>query len=247
MAMASPSGIKVLDQPVSPGEKARYVRSLFDSIAPRYDLLNSILSFTIHSRWRAYAARCAALKAGDTALDVCCGTGDFAGELRRRVGPTGRVLGIDFSLPMLRAGQSKVETENIATAQADALRLPFPNNAFHAAVIGFGLRNVADPAAGLSEMARVVKPGGRVVCMEFSQPRTRLLQSLYALYSLRVMPMVGGLVSGRREAYSYLPQSVARWKSREELSELMRMAGLQDVRFRDLTFGIVCVHTGTKP
>jgi len=247
MAIASPSGIRVLDRPVSAGEKARYVRAMFDAIAPRYDLLNSVLSFTIHYRWRAYAARCAALKDGDSALDVCCGTGDFARELRRRVGRTGQLMGIDFSLPMLKAGQTKAQADQVATAQADALRLPFPDNAFNAAVIGFGLRNVADPGAGLAEMARTVKSGGRVVCLEFSQPKLPLLRGLYNLYSLKVMPLVGGLVSGRREAYSYLPQSVARWKSREELADLMRRAGLQDIRTRDLTFGIACVHTGTKP
>ncbi len=246
MAIASPSGIRVLDQPVSPGEKARYVRAMFDSIAPRYDLLNSVLSFAIHSRWRVYASRCAALKEGDAALDVCCGTGDFARELRRRAGRSGRVVGIDFSLPMLRAGRAKAETEKVATAQADALRLPFPENVFNAATVGFGLRNVADPASALCEMARVVKPSGRVVVMEFAEPKGRFMQALYRVYSLRVMPVIGGLISGRREAYSYLPESVARWKSRQELCDLMRKAGLSEVRTRDLTFGIVCVHTGTK-
>lgn len=247
MAIASPSGITILDQPVTPGEKARYVRAMFDSIAPRYDLLNTVLSFAIHYRWRSFAARCAALKEGDSALDVCCGTGDFARELRRRVGAAGRVVGIDFSLPMLRTGQSKMDYEKIAMAQADAVRLPFADNAFAAAVVGFGLRNIAEPVQALAEMARTVKSGGRVVVMEFAQPRGKLMQSCYGVYSGTVMPTVGGWISGRREAYTYLPESVARWRDRDELAEWMRAAGLSDVRTRDLSCGIVCIHTGTKP
>lgn len=246
MALASPSGIRVLDQPVTTGEKARYVRAMFDSIAPRYDLLNTLLSFATHSRWRMFAARCAALKEGDTALDVCCGTGDFARELRRRVGPSGRVVGIDFSRPMLEAGKAKLAAEKVTAAQADAVSLPFRDGSFSAAVIGFGLRNVAEPIEALAEMARTVRSGGRVVCMEFSQPKTPLMQRAYTLYSRNVMPALGGLISGRREAYTYLPQSVARWRDRDELSEWMRAVGLVDIRTRDLSGGIVCVHTGTK-
>ncbi|MDR3710980.1 MAG: bifunctional demethylmenaquinone methyltransferase/2-methoxy-6-polyprenyl-1,4-benzoquinol methylase UbiE [Capsulimonadaceae bacterium] len=246
MGGLEPSGIRVLDEPTEPGEKAEYVRRMFDEIAPRYDLLNDLLSFYIHGTWRSFAARCTALAPGDRVLDVCTGTGDFAVALRKRVGASGRVVGADFSAAMLEAGAAKFDAHGVERRQADATALPFDDGEFDAATVGFGIRNVDRPVAAIKEMARVVRPGGRVVILEFSQP-SGIIKALYDLHSRWVLPAVGGLISGRTEAYTYLPESVKRWLTREEMAALMRNAGLERVRWIDLTFGIVSVHVGEKP
>ena len=167
------SGIGVLDGPVAAGEKAAYVREMFDAIAPRYDLLNSLLSAGIHRGWRTFATRCAALEPGDSALDICTGTGDWAAELKRQVGRQGRVVGVDFSLPMLRYGDGRFTLAGVPRAQGDAARLPFAAGTFQAATVAFGIRNVAEIEKAFREMARVLRPGGRVVCLEFAQPQPR--------------------------------------------------------------------------
>jgi demethylmenaquinone methyltransferase/2-methoxy-6-polyprenyl-1,4-benzoquinol methylase len=248
---ANLSGIRVLDHPVGPEEKAHYVAEMFDAIAPRYDLLNSLLSARLDRNWRRFAAKCTALSSGDRALDVCSGTGDFAHELRLRVGPSGEVTATDFSAGMLAKGKEKFTADNVNVLQADAMDLPFADNTFDAAVVGFGLRNVVDPAKAIAEMVRVVKPMGRVVCLEFSQPHGKgLLGSAFKLLfnwsSKAIMPIIGGLVSGRREAYSYLAESIVRWKTPEQISDIMIKSGLVDIRTRILTFGLVCVHIGVK-
>jgi demethylmenaquinone methyltransferase/2-methoxy-6-polyprenyl-1,4-benzoquinol methylase len=241
------SGIDILDRPVTPQEKSVYVRTMFDAIAPRYDLINSLLSIGIHHSWRRFATRCAWLQQGDAALDVCSGTGDWAAALKGVVGPGGTVVGSDFSLPMLQSGTARFQNNGIARAQGDALSLPFASGVFDAVTVAFGIRNVADIRRAFGEMARVAKPGGRVVCLEFAQPHPGLMRFLYALHSRWVLPTVGGAVSGRREAYTYLPASVARFQTRVQLVEAMQDAGLRDIRWIDLTFGIVCVHVGVKP
>ena len=194
-----------------------------------------------------FATRCAALEPGDSALDVCTGTGDWAAELKNRVGDRGRVVGADFSLPMLRHGDRRFQEAGVARAQGDAARLPFASDTFDAATVAFGIRNVAEIEKAFAEMARVVRPGGRVVCLEFAEPHPGPFKTLYEWYARWVMPLVGGAVSGRREAYAYLPASVARFASRAKLAAMMRGAGLADVRWVDLTFGMVCVHVGVKP
>jgi demethylmenaquinone methyltransferase/2-methoxy-6-polyprenyl-1,4-benzoquinol methylase len=241
------SGIPVLDRPVTVQEKSRYVRDMFDDIAARYDLLNSLLSAGIHHQWRSFATRCAVLSPGDSALDVCSGTGDWAVLLRKAVGPEGRVVGADFSYSMLKHGDAKFDAAQTPRVQGDAMRLPFASNMFNAVTVAFGIRNVADIRAGFSEMARVLVPGGRVVCLEFAEPHEGPFRAFYRAYSKYVMPRIGGAISGRPDAYTYLPASVERFKSRAELAELMREAGLVDVRYVDLTFGLVCVHVGLKP
>ena len=231
----------------APGEKAAYVRAMFDSIAPRYDLLNSLLSAGVHDGWRKFAARCAALEAGDAVLDVCTGTGDWTRDLRRTVGPSGTVVGADFSFGMLHNGRGQFQAQDAPPVQADATVLPFLDNSFDAATAAFGIRNVADTRQAFAEMQRVVRPGGRVVCLEFAQVRPGLFRAFYEAYSQWVMPAVGGAVSGRRDAYSYLPESVQHFATRETLAQTMQGAGLTDVRWVDLTFGMVCVHVGTVP
>jgi demethylmenaquinone methyltransferase / 2-methoxy-6-polyprenyl-1,4-benzoquinol methylase len=230
------------------GDKAEYVRDMFAGIAHRYDLLNDILSFNRHKAWRRYAVRLAQLRPGDYALDVCSGTGDFAVDLYRAVGPTGAVVGSDFCPPMVKHGLEKTcraSEGRIRMMIADAQRLPYQSHRFDCVTVGFGIRNVADTQKAFDEMARVAKPGGRVVCLEFSQPRNRFLRPLVNFYELRILPRIGALLS-RSEAYSYLPKSIQVFHSREELTGIMHNAGLRDVKVYDLNFGSVCIHLGTK-
>lgn len=233
----------------APGEKHAYVRAMFDAIAPRYDLLNSVLSARLHHGWRKTAAARTGLKPGDTALDVCTGTGDFALELAKRVGPGGCVIGGDFSLPMLRLGARKSRMPKrpvVRMALADAQRLPFPSDRFDAVTVGFGIRNVADVQQGICEMVRVARPGGRVVILEFNQPPARWFRALYRATCSTLLPLVGGLVSGRRRAYEYLPSSIDAFYTREALAQMMRRAGLADIQVTDLMLGTVVVHSGVK-
>lgn len=231
----------------APGEKHRYVQAMFDAIAPRYDLLNSVLSLRLHHGWRRTAASHAALSPGDVALDVCTGTGDLAFELARRVGQKGQIIGSDFSLPMLRLGERKKQNKNnLRFVLADTQSLPFSSNLFDAVTVGFGIRNVAEIEKGLAEMARVARPGGRVVILEFNQPHSPLFAALYRWYSFTVLPRLGGWVSGRRAAYDYLPSSVAAFHSRDALRKMMERAGLTDIGIVDLSFGTVVVHRGVK-
>lgn len=241
------SGIDVLDRPVTAEEKAGFVRQMFDDIAPRYDLLNSVLSVGVHHGWRVFATRCTGLSSGGSVLDVCSGTGEWTDHLRQAVGPGGFVSAADFSLPMLRHGAERFSQNGVGEVQADAVRLPFADGCFDAVTVAFGIRNVADRDRAFVEMARVLRPGGRVVCLEFSQPSPGPFRTAYDLHSRYLMPTLGGAISGRRDAYAYLPASVARFDSREQLAQRMQEAGLSEVRWVDLTFGLVCVHVGVKP
>jgi demethylmenaquinone methyltransferase/2-methoxy-6-polyprenyl-1,4-benzoquinol methylase len=229
--------------------KEEYVEGLFASIAPRYDLLNSILSFNRHKYWRAFAVRQCALWPGDRAVDVCAGTMDFAIELSKVVGPSGRVVGVDFCRPMLEVGRTKLEKRrigNISFMEGNAERLPFESDSFRAATIGFALRNVASVENTLAEMTRVVEPGGRVVSLELLTPTGPVFKRIYRLYSCRVLPFIAGAINGRRAPYEYLPASIMRFCSREELAKIMQKVGLADVKVYDLTGGIAAVHVGIK-
>lgn len=243
---AKPSGIEILDQPATPGDKASYVRTMFDEIAPRYDFLNDALSVGVHRHWRAFATRCAALNAGDSVLDVCTGTGAWLPRLRNAVGVEGCVAAVDFSRSMLEHGAEEFRRLGVDGLQGDAAALPFSSNCFDAATVAFGIRNVAEIEKGFAEMTRVVKPGGRVVCLEFAEPHPGAFRLLYKAYSRYIMPTVGGIISGRRDAYAYLPESVNRFKSRSELAAVMTAAGLVAVRWVDCTFGLVSIHVGVK-
>ncbi len=241
----------LLDESKVIGEqKGDYVRNMFARIAPRYDLLNSLLSLRIHHRWRESAARETHLRPGDMALDVCTGTADLAIRLAELVGAGGRVVGIDFCHPMLELGLSKVQksahSRTITLALGDALALPFAPNTFHAVTVAFGIRNVVDIRKAFAEMWRVLKPGGRVVCLEFSHPRRQPFRSVYYFYFHHLLPRIGGLLS-HRDAYTYLPTSVQYFPEREQLAQIMRDAGFEEVAWRELTFGIVCIHSGVKP
>jgi demethylmenaquinone methyltransferase/2-methoxy-6-polyprenyl-1,4-benzoquinol methylase len=218
------------------------VRAMFDRIARVYDLMNSVMTAGLHHRWRERAADLAALAPGGTALDVACGTGDLAIELARRVGPAGTVVGSDFSEPMLDVARRKSSV--VRWEWANALELPYPDGGFDAATVGFGARNFSDLDRGLAEMARVVRPGGRVVVLEITVPRRSPLSTFFSIWFDRVVPALGKL-AGDPDAYAYLPSSVKRFPAPEALAARMHDAGLDDVRWILTAGGIIALHVGT--
>ena len=232
----------------SPAARETQVRSMFDRIADRYDLMNSVMTAGMHHRWRTRAADLARVGPGDSALDVCCGTGDLALELARRVGAGGRVVGLDFSAPMLELARAKSRDAPapVAWVQGNALELPFEAGEFDAATVGFGARNVVDPERGIAEMARVVRPGGRVVILEITTPRRPPLSWFYSVWFDRVVPLLG-TAAGDRDAYTYLPDSVRRFPPAHELAGVMDRAGLTEIRYLLLAGGIIAIHSGSVP
>lgn len=220
---------------------------MFDRIAGVYDLLNRTMTMGLDRRWRERAADLAGLRRGDSALDVCCGTGDLALELVRKVGSVGSVTGCDFSEPMLELAREKAER---AGAQArfdwaDALDLPYGDGSFDAVTIGFGARNLADLDRGLAEMARVLHPGGRLVILEITQPQRQPLAGFYSLWFDRLVPVLGAL-AGDRDAYSYLPRSVRSFPLPPQLAARMDRAGFDRIRWTILAGGIIAIHSGEK-
>ncbi len=229
-------------------EKAKRIHRMFASIAKRYDFLNTVLSLNRDRYWRTFTAERSGLSGGGLALDVATGTGKLAAELARKAGPDGTVIGVDFCKEMLDIGRAdggaRTRPPHIPV-KCMAENLPFSDNTFDCATIGFALRNVTDIRKTLKEMARVVKKGGRVISLEFSHPKNRVFRRVYYFYFSRILPVLGGIVS-RRDAYSYLPWSVVNFVSREQLKEMMEEAGLNDIEIYDLTGGIVAVHIGIK-
>ncbi len=228
-------------------EFAGQVRGMFDRIAGVYDLMNTAMTAGLHHRWRERAADEARLSPGDAALDVCCGTGDLALELARRVGAEGRVVACDFSEPMLERARAKARMAGIAVEVewADALELPYSERSFDAVAVGFGVRNLADLDRGLAEMARVLRPGGRLAILEITQPRRPPLSSFFSLWFDRIVPRLGTL-AGDRDAYTYLPESVKRFPSPEGLAARMDAAGFTEVRWTLLAGGIIAIHSATR-
>jgi demethylmenaquinone methyltransferase / 2-methoxy-6-polyprenyl-1,4-benzoquinol methylase len=228
--------------------KRTYVQRIFSEIAPRYDLLNRLLSLGIDRRWRKVALDRLNWRRvpGGTYLDLCAGTLDVGTELSRRPGFAGRIVGADFAQPMLQAGSGKASREVLMPVVADALALPMRDEVFDGAIVAFGIRNVADLDAGLREVHRTLKSGARFVILEFSTPRVPLVRAGYLFYFHRILPLIGRLISGHRTAYTYLPGSVANFPETNVLAAAMSRAGFQDVRFETLTFGIAAIHLGTK-
>jgi demethylmenaquinone methyltransferase/2-methoxy-6-polyprenyl-1,4-benzoquinol methylase len=219
---------------------------MFTAIAPRYDFLNHLLSLNVDRSWRRTAVARLGWEArpGGVYLDLCAGTLDLAAELARRPGFRGTVLGADFALPMLARGRNKAA--RAVPVGADALALPFPDAAFDGALVGFGVRNLADLDAGLVEAARVLKPGARFVILEFATPRWAPLRAAYLFYFRHILPAVGRMVSKHRDAYTYLPESVLAFPEPEALARRFTAAGFHDVEFELLTGGICAIHRGTR-
>jgi demethylmenaquinone methyltransferase/2-methoxy-6-polyprenyl-1,4-benzoquinol methylase len=220
------------------------VQAMFDRIAPRYDLLNRVMTAGLDRRWREAAAAAADVAAGQAVLDVCTGTGDLAFALRRRVTASGRVVGADFAENMLERARQKADErgEQVEFIQADALALPFVDSTFDGATVAFGIRNVSDLGAGIAEMVRVVRPGGRVVILEITTPRH--LRRFYQLWFDRVVPLLGKLLGRDGAAYGYLPESVKRFPEPPQLGAVMAGAGLADVRWQLFAGGIIALHYG---
>ena len=231
-------------------EHARRVREMFAGIASRYDLLNHLLSGNTDKRWRRLVARKlqpALSVDGARALDVACGTGDLA--LALAAVTKARIVGTDFCRPMLEIATRKASTNvsEIPFIEGDALKLPFADEAFNAVSIAFGLRNLSNVEEGLRELRRVLKPSGRVAILEFSRPVVPGFRALFQFYFTRVLPKLGGIISGSRGAYEYLPDSVSRFPDQKRLAAMMRETGFEEVEYQNLTGGIAALHLGTRP
>jgi demethylmenaquinone methyltransferase/2-methoxy-6-polyprenyl-1,4-benzoquinol methylase len=227
-------------------EKSAYVRGIFSDIAPRYDLLNHLLSLNIDRAWRrqAVAELRVERRPDGRYLDLCAGTLDISAAIAGMKGFRGSVIGADFAEPMLRAGRQKVRNLRVSPLAADALRLPFEPRTMSGSIVAFGIRNVQDLDKALREVHRVLEPGARFVILEFSTPPSSLINSVYQLYFRGVLPLVGGWISGHRTAYRYLPKSVASFPVGEELARRMTAAGFTRVSWRSLTLGIAAIHIG---
>jgi demethylmenaquinone methyltransferase/2-methoxy-6-polyprenyl-1,4-benzoquinol methylase len=221
------------------------VRSMFDRIVPRYDLMNHLMTFGMDIRWRKLIAKRAAAM-GNTVLDVACGTGDVAFDIR--AAGARNVIGLDFSPGMIDAATAKAQNRgsDIQFLVGDAMALPFGDNTFDACTVSFGLRNMPDYPAAIAEMTRVLRPGGKFICLEMTPYRKPVLSTLFSFYFERVMPLVGGLLTGDIAAYRYLPKSVASFPTSTQLVMLMRQAGLTNTHVTMLGFGTVAIHTGIK-
>lgn len=236
---------------VTSTEKKRLVQEQFDPIARTYDLADALLSFGLDSGWRKKVIRLLGLQSGDCVLDACGGTAGLARLAARRVGPDGRVMVYDFNRPMIDAGLEKIrgdmEQGLISFVQGDAEQLSFPDGSFDAITIGFGIRNLAYPERGLNEFFRVLRPGGKLMILEFSLPINRLLRFIYHLYSFYWMPFAGRLICGTGTSFRYLAESIRVFPNPDEIADQIRRAGFMDVWFRRLTNGIAVVYLGVKP
>ncbi len=232
------------------GEKARRVRGVFDSVAGKYDLMNDLMSGGLHRAWKLFTLGRTGLKPGQRALDVAGGTGDLAKGMARQVGETGLVILTDINAAMLARGRDRLLDQgiagNVCYAQANAERLPFADGSFDCVTIGFGLRNVTDKAAALASMARVLRPGGQLLILEFSRPVLPGLQPLYDAYSFRVLPLLGQLVANDADSYRYLAESIRKHPDQETLLGMMRAAGLEGCKYHNLSGGILALHRGFR-
>ena len=226
-------------------ERAMYVNGMFTRIAARYDLMNQLMSLGQHNAWRRTAIQAANLGPQARILDVATGTGDVLIQALRQH-PDATAVGCDFTFEMMRVGKSKPGAEHVRWSNGDAVRLPYPDNSFDAVTSSFGVRNFVDREAAFREQRRVLKPGGRVICLEMSKPPHNLMRPFFLFYFDHLVPVVGGWISGQPDAYQYLPQSVNNFLTPDEVTALMQRAGLRDVTYRLLMLSTVAIHVGVK-
>lgn len=232
-------------------EKADRVADVFHSVAGRYDLMNDILSGGVHRLWKRFTIELSGVRAGNKVLDIAGGTGDLSYKFSRIVGPEGLVVLADINESMLRVGRDRLTDRgvsgNLVVSQADAQYLPFPDNTFDCITIAFGLRNVTDKDLALRSMLRVLKPGGRLLVLEFSKPKSELLGKVYDTYSFKLLPMIGKVVTNDADSYAYLAESIRMHPDQKTLKGMMEDAGFANCDFHNLTGGIVALHKGIKP
>tara|TARA_Y100001973_G_scaffold34895_1_gene52521 strand:- start:308 stop:1066 length:759 start_codon:yes stop_codon:yes gene_type:complete len=235
---------------VARDEKQGLVANVFNSVAKKYDIMNDVMSFGIHRLWKRYTIDCSGVRKGMKVLDIAGGTGDLTAQFSRRVGPTGEVVLADINQAMLDVGRDKLRNmgivDNVDYVQANAEELPFESDRFDIITIAFGLRNVTDKQKALESMFRVLKPGGRLLVLEFSKPEPPLLSQAYDFYSFNVLPKMGQLVAGDAESYQYLAESIRMHPDQETLKGMMETAGYEQVTYHNLTGGIVALHRGFK-
>ncbi len=230
--------------------KAGRVRDVFDSVATRYDVMNDLMSMGIHRLWKRFAVELAGIRRGQKILDLASGTGDLAARFAGLTGPEGLVVMTDINAAMLEQGRNRMADDgligNVLYSQVNAESIPFEDNTFDCITIAFGLRNVTDKQKALTEMKRVLRPGGRVLVLEFSQPSGKALKSVYDIYSFKLLPKIGKMVANDEDSYRYLAESIRMHPDQESLKGMMEKAGLERVDYHNLTGGIVAVHRGFK-
>ncbi|WP_288364021.1 bifunctional demethylmenaquinone methyltransferase/2-methoxy-6-polyprenyl-1,4-benzoquinol methylase UbiE, partial [uncultured Spongiibacter sp.] len=233
------------------GEKVNMVAGVFHSVAGKYDLMNDLMSGGIHRLWKRFTIELSGVRRGNSVLDIAGGTGDLAAKFSRLVGSEGKVVLADINDSMLQVGREKLTNRgivgNIEYVQANAECLPFPDNSFDCITIAFGLRNVTDKDAALRSMLRVLKPGGRLLVLEFSKPTNELMSKVYDRYSFDILPRMGKLITNDEDSYRYLAESIRMHPDQETLKEMMAEAGFAEVRYHNMTAGVVAVHRGVKP
>jgi len=236
-------GFKTVDEQ----DKARHVRSVFDSVASKYDVMNDLMSMGLHRLWKAYTVQVANLKPGDQVLDIAGGTGDLAMAFAKQVGPSGRVVHTDINEAMLSTGRDRLLNHGLVlpTLVCDAEKLPFADGHFDLVSVAFGLRNMTHKDQALAEMCRVLKPGGKLMVLEFSKV-AKPLEKVYDWYSFKVLPRMGQLVAGDADSYRYLAESIRMHPGQQELKALMKNAGFGHVDFHNLSAGVVALHVGIK-
>lgn len=238
-------------QSVPESQKAQKVAEVFHSVAARYDLMNDLMSGGIHRLWKRFTIELSGVRTGNRVLDIAGGTGDLAKQFSRLVGPTGEVVLADINASMLRVGRDRLLDQgysgNLRFVQADAEKLPFPDNHFDVVTIAFGLRNVTHKEDALRSMLRVLKPGGRLLVLEFSKPTSSLLSKAYDAYSFTLLPLMGKLVTNDADSYRYLAESIRMHPDQETLKAMMVDAGFERVTYHNMTGGIVALHRGIKP
>lgn len=231
-------------------QKVAMVADVFHSVAAKYDIMNDVMSMGIHRLWKRFTIDCSGVRPGQQVLDLAGGTGDITALFSKRVGPTGKVVLADINESMLNVGRDKLRdlglVTNIEFVQANAEALPFADNSFDVVSIGFGLRNVTDKDAALRSIFRVLKPGGRLLVLEFSKPQSEILSKAYDLYSFRILPFMGQLIANDKESYQYLAESIRMHPDQETLKQMMQDAGFAEVSYHNLTGGIVALHRGYK-